>query len=102
MIAGMNEQDLMAYIIFGLMLNFTFSILFGMYLSKNIGMQEMIELKGDKEQSLFVSLSLFIPYAKMIVTLYRVAILQIFFLDKGYTHKEFWIYMTTNQLNKLD
>jgi len=102
MIAGMSEQDLMAYIIFGLILNFAFSILFGVYLSKNIGMQDMIKLKGDKEQSLFVSLSLFIPYAKMIVTLYRVAILQIFFLDKGYTHKEFWIYMTTNQLNKLD
>lgn len=102
MIAGISEQDLMAYIIFGLILNFAFSIFFGVYLSKNIGMQEMLQSKGDKEQSLFVSLSLFIPFAKMLITLYRVAILQIFFLDKGYTHKEFWIYMTTNQLNKLD
>ncbi len=102
MIAGVNEQDFMAYIIFGLVLNFIFSIFFGLYLSKNIGMHEMIQSKGDKEQSLLISLSLVIPYAKMLITLYRVLILQIFFLDKGYTHKEFWIYMTTNRLNKLD
>ena len=29
MIAGMNEQDFLAYIIFGVILNFAFSILFG-------------------------------------------------------------------------
>ncbi len=102
MIAGMYEQDFIAYLIFGLVLNFMFSIFFGLYLSKKIGMQEMIKSKGDKEQPLFVSLSIFIPYAKMAITLYRVAILQIFFLNKGYTHKEFWIYMTSNRLNKLD
>ncbi len=94
MIAGMNEQDFVAYIIFGLTLNFGFSILFGVYLSKNIGMQEMMESKGDKEQSLMVSLSLFVPFAKMVITLYRVAILQLYFLNKGYSHKEFWVYMT--------
>lgn len=94
MIAGMYEQDFIAYMIFGLILNFLFSILFGLYLSKNIGMKEMIESKGNKEQSLFVSLSLFVPYAKMLVTLYRVAVLQFFFLNKGYSHKEFWIYLT--------
>lgn len=102
MIAGINEQDFVAYIVFGLILNFVFSIMFGVYLSKNIGMQEMIQSKGDKEQSLLVSFSLFIPYAKMLITLYRVTILQIFFLNKGYSHKEFWIYMTTNRLNKVD
>ncbi len=96
MIAGMYEQDFIAYMIFGLTLNFVFSILFGMYLSKNIGMQDMIESKGDKQQPLLVSLSLFIPYAKMLVTLYRVAILQLFFLDKGLSHKEFWVYMTSD------
>ncbi|MDO8454211.1 MAG: hypothetical protein Q7S59_06525 [Sulfurimonas sp.] len=94
MIAGMYEQDFVAYMIFGLILNFLFSILFGVYLSKNIGIQEMIESKGDKEQSLLVSLSLFIPFAKMLITLYRVVILQIYFLNRGYTHKEFWVYMT--------
>jgi len=94
MIAGMFEQDFAAYMIFGLLLNFVFSILFGVYLSNNIGMQEMINSKGDKEQPLLVKLSLFIPYAKMLITLYRVAILQLFFLNKGHTYKEFWIYMT--------
>ena len=97
MIAGMNEQDFIAYIIFGLLLNFAFSIMFGIYLSKNIGMQEMIESKGDKEQSILVSMSLFIPFAKMLITLYRVTILQLYFLNKGHTHKEFWIYMTNKQ-----
>jgi hypothetical protein len=94
MIFGMYEQNFMAYMIFGLILNFLFSILFGLYLSKNIGLEEMIASKGEKEQSLLVSLSLFVPYAKMLITLYRVAILQIYFLNKGYSHKEFWIYMT--------
>ena len=97
MIAGMYEQDFIAYMIFGLILNFVFSIMFGMYLSKNIGMQEMISSKGNKQQSILVSLSLFIPFAKMLITLYRVSILQIYFLNKGYTHKEFWVYMTHNR-----
>lgn len=100
MIAGMYEQDFVAYMIFGLILNFVFSILFGVYLSNNIGMKEMMESKGDKEQSVFVSLSLFIPFAKMLITLYRVAILQLFFLNKGLTHKEFWIYMTHENTEK--
>jgi len=94
MVLGMNEQDFIAYIIFGILLNFSFSVFFGMYLSKNIGMQEMIASKGDKKQSILVGLSLFIPFAKMLITLYRVAILQIYFLNKGHTHKEFWVYMT--------
>ncbi|MDD2905248.1 MAG: hypothetical protein WBK95_08940 [Sulfurimonas sp.] len=94
MIAGIHEQDFVAYMIFGLILNFLFSMMFGLYLSKNIGMQEMISSKGDKEQNILISLSLFVPYAKMIITLYRVGILQIFFLNKGYSHKEFWVYMT--------
>ena len=94
MVAGMNEQDFVAYMIFGLILNFTISIMFGLYLSKNIGMQEMLSSKGDRGQSTLVSLTLFIPYAKMMVTLYRIFILQIYFLNKGHTHKEFWIYMT--------
>lgn len=96
----MYEQDFIAYVIFGLILNFVFSILFGVYLSKNIGVQEMISSKGDKEQSFLISISLFIPFAKMFITLYRVTILQLFFLNKGYTHKEFWIYMTHTQKQK--
>ena len=97
MIIGMFEQDFIAYIIFGLILNFLFSILFGIHLSNNIGMQEMITSKGDKEQPILVKISLFIPYAKMLITLYRVTILQLFFLNKGHSYKEFWVYMTHEQ-----
>lgn len=97
MIVGMYEQEFIAYVIFGLILNFVFSIMFGVYLTKNIGMQDMITSKGDKEQSFLVSISLLVPFAKMLITLYRVAILQIYFLNKGYSHKEFWIYMTNRQ-----
>ena len=94
MIAGMFEQEIAAYVIYGIFLNFLFSILFAMYLSKNIGVEEMARNMGTKQQNLLVKLSLFIPYAKMLITLYRVAILQIFFLNRGYSHKEFWIYLT--------
>lgn len=94
MIGSMSEQDLMAYIIFGILLNFIFSLLFGLYLSKNIGVEEMLMSKGNKEQSVFVALAIFIPYLKMIITLYRVAILQIYFLNKGKSYKDFWVYIT--------
>ena len=42
MISGMFEQELLAYAIFGIILNFLFSMLFGLYLSKNIGIEEMM------------------------------------------------------------
>jgi len=94
MIAGFLEQDIMAYAIFGIMLNFAISILFGIYLTKNIGMQEMMLTKGEKSQSNLVALSLIIPFAKVFITLYRAAVLQIYFLNRGHTHKDFWIYLT--------
>jgi hypothetical protein len=97
MIGGMYEQDFMAYMILGLILNFLFSILFGLYLSKNIGIQEMMMSKGEKDQPWWMPISLIIPFAKMFITLYRVAILQIYFLNQGLTHKEFWIYLTSDQ-----
>ncbi|MEA1920990.1 MAG: hypothetical protein U9N52_14220 [Campylobacterota bacterium] len=97
MVAGMYEQDIMAYVILGLILNFLFSMLFGLYLSKNIGMQEMMISKGEKDQAWWMPLTLIVPFAKMLITLYRVAILQIYFLNQGRSHKEFWIYLTSDQ-----
>lgn len=91
-----DSPDFFAYSIFGLILNFAFSIAFGLYLSKNIGVEEMMHSKGDRVQPWWLALSLAIPYAKMAITLYRVAILQLYFLDHGKSHKEFWIYLTTN------
>lgn len=92
-----SSQDIFAYAIFGLILNFVFSIAFGLYLSKNIGVEEMILSKGNREQPWWLPLSLAIPYAKMVITLYRVAILQLYFLDQGKTHKEYWIYLTSQE-----
>lgn len=89
-------QDIFAYVIFGLILNFVFSIAFGLYLSNNIGVEEMILTKGEKEQPWWMGIALAVPFAKMFITLYRVAILQIYFLDQGKTHKEFWIYLTND------
>jgi hypothetical protein len=95
MIAGMFEQELIAYLLFGIILNFGFSLMFGIYLSKNIGIESMMETKGEKVQSALLRLSILIPYAKMLVTLYRVAILQFYFLNQGRSHKEFWVYLTS-------
>ena len=90
-----SSSEFFAYAIFGVILNFLFSMALGVYLSNNIGIEEMLLSKGEKEQQWWLSLSLAIPFAKMIITLYRVAILQFYFLDQGKSHKEFWIYLTT-------
>ncbi len=90
----MYEQDFVAYMLLGIILNFIISFLFGLYLSKNIGMEEMMVSKGEKPQPWWMPLTLLLPFVKMLVTLYRVAILQIYFLNQGRSHKEFWVYMT--------
>ncbi|MFH0709322.1 MAG: hypothetical protein V2A75_03855 [Pseudomonadota bacterium] len=92
-----SSPEFFSYAIFGVILNFIFSMAFGVYLSNNIGIEEMVLSKGEKEQQWWLSLSLAIPFAKMIITLYRVAILQFYFLDQGKSHKEFWVYLTTEE-----
>jgi len=92
-----SSSEFFSYAIFGVILNFIFSMAFGVYLSNNIGIEEMMLSKGEKEQQWWLSLSLAIPFAKMVITLYRVAILQFYFLDQGKSHKEFWIYLTTEE-----
>lgn len=92
-----TSPEFFSYAIFGVILNFLFSIAFGVYLSNNIGIEEMMLSKGEKEQPWWLSLSLVIPFAKMVITLYRVAILQLYFLDQGKSHKEFWVYLTTEE-----
>ena len=93
----MYEQDFAAYLILGIILNFLFSFLFGLYLSNNIGIEEMMMSKGDKPQPWWMPVTLMLPFVKMAVTLYRVAILQIYFLNQGRSHKDFWIYMTNEE-----
>jgi len=95
MIAGFYEQQMIAYVLFGIIMNFLFSMLFGLYMSKNIGLEEMMMSKGEKEQPWWMLFAMIIPYVKMLITLYRVAILQLYFLNQGHTHKEYWIYLTS-------
>ena len=94
MIAGMYEQDLVAVLLFGIILNFLFSFVFGWYLSLNIGIEEMMLSKGEKKQPSWMVLTLLVPFAKMLITLYRVIILQLYFLNQGHSHKDFWVYLT--------
>lgn len=97
MIGGLYEQDMIAIVLFGIIVNFLFSFLFGLYLSRNIGMEEMAMSKGERKQSLLIGLSMLFPFAKMVLTLYRVAVLQLYFLNHGLTHKDFWIYITHDE-----
>ena len=97
MIAGIFEQDVAAYLLFGIILNFIFSFLLGWYFSKNIGIDEMMMSKGEKPQPWWMPLTLLLPFVKMSITLYRVAILQIYFLNQGKSHKEFWVYLTHDE-----
>jgi hypothetical protein len=96
MIAEMYEEEIIAYMLFGLILNFLFSMLFGLYLGKNIGIEEMMKSRGNKEQPWWMLFVMIVPYAKMLLTLYRVAVLQLFFLNRGYSHKEYWIFLTND------
>jgi hypothetical protein len=100
MIAGYYEQDFVAVILFGIILNFVFSFLFGWYLSHNIGVQEMLLSKGNKKQPSWMVLMLIFPFAKMLITLYRVGILQFYFLNQGLSHKDYWIYLTKDSTNQ--
>jgi len=95
MLGDFYEQELIAIFIYGFIINFIFSLLFGFYLAKNIGTEEMIMSKGEKEQPAWMGVLLFIPFAKMALTLYRVAILQLYFLNRGKSHKDYWVYLTS-------
>jgi hypothetical protein len=90
-----TTPEFYSYTIFGVILNFVFSMALGVYLSKNIGIEEMVLSKGDQDQPWWMFLTLIIPFAKMVITLYRVAILQFYFLNEGKTHKDFRIYLTS-------
>ena len=99
MVGGYFEQDIAAIALLGIMANFLFSFMFGLYLSQNIGMEQMMQSKGDKKQNFLVSLSILIHYAKVLLTLYRVTILQLYFLNKGYTHLDYWLYLTSEDVH---
>jgi hypothetical protein len=97
MLFGFYEQDFAAAALLGILANFAFSFLFGWYLSQNIGTEEMMLSRGDRQQSWMIGLALVIPFAKMAITLYRVAVLQLYFLNQGRTHKDYWVYLTGDE-----
>lgn len=90
----LTQQEMLTFFGFGIIVNFLFSFMFGWYMSKNIGIEEMIQVTGQKRPPLWQSLMLFVPFAKMGLTLFRVTILQFWFLNQGKTHKDYWIYLT--------
>lgn len=90
----MSDQEIYTGIGFGIISNFIISFMFGVYMSNNIGMDEMIKITGDKKQPTWMGFLMFIPFAKIATTLYRTAILQFAFLNQGKTHKDYWIYLT--------
>lgn len=94
MFEAMTDQEIMSLIGFGIISNFMFSFIFGMYMSKNIGLERMLETAGEHKQPTWMSMMLFIPFAKMAITLYRVTILQFAFLNQGKSHHDYWIYLT--------
>ena len=94
MFEAMTEQEVLSIIGFGIMSNFIFSFVFGYYMSKNIGLETMLETAGHSKQPAWMGIMLFIPFAKMAITMYRVVILQLFFLNQGKSHHDYWNYLT--------
>jgi ABC-type uncharacterized transport system permease subunit len=96
----MSEQDIFAVILFGLMTNFIFSMLFAMLLHKNINPQEMIAIMDTKElkkTAWYKRVVIIIPFAKTVMVLYRVYILQVYFLNQGKSYKDYMKYLVSNQ-----
>jgi len=94
MFEAMTDQEILSFVGFGIITNFIFSFIFGIYMSKNIGIDTMLQTAGEKKQPAWMGLMLFIPFAKMAITLYRVAILQFLFLNQGKSHHDYWLYLT--------
>jgi len=91
----MSEQDIFTIVLFGLMANFFFSIMFGMLINRNIGIMEVVKIvRGHKTpQPWYQVILIVIPFAKAIFTLYRVYILQVYFLNQGKSYRDFLLYM---------
>jgi uncharacterized membrane protein len=91
----MSEQDIFSIVLFGLMANFFFSIMLGVLINRNVGIMEVVKIvRGKKKVQPFYQIVLIIvPFAKAVHTLYRVYILQVYFLNQGKSYKDFLLYM---------
>lgn len=94
MFNAMTDHEILSLIGYGIISNFIFSFIFGYYMSKNIGIETMLETANTYKQPAWMGAMLFVPFAKMIITLYRVIVLQLFFLNRGRSHHDFWDYLT--------
>jgi hypothetical protein len=94
MFDAMTDHEILSFVGYGIISNFIFSFIFGYYMSKNIGIETMLETANSHKQPIWMSMMLFIPFAKMAITLYRVVILQLFFLNQGKSHYDYWNYLT--------
>jgi hypothetical protein len=90
------EQDIFTIILYGLIVNFLFSILFGVLINKNVGILEVMKIVRSKKQPWYVPILVIVPFAKAVVTLYRVYILQVYFLNRGKSYRDYLLYLVKN------
>lgn len=87
------EQDIFTLALFGLITNFFFSVMFGLLINRNVGIVEVMRIVKDKKQPWYHTFALVIPFAKAVMVLYRVYILQVYFLNRGKSYRDFLIYI---------
>jgi uncharacterized membrane protein len=89
----MLEQDIFTIALFGLITNLFFSIMFGVLINQNVGIIEVMKIVKGRKQPWYLAFSFLVPFAKAIITLYRVYILQVYFLNRGKSYQEFLAYI---------
>ncbi len=68
-------------------------MMFGVLIHKNVGFIEVVKIVRGKRQPWYVGVLLVIPFAKAVLTLWRVYVLQVYFLNKGKSYRDFLLYM---------
>jgi hypothetical protein len=91
---GFYEDDFFAIVLFGLVTNFLFSIMLGILINSNVGIVEVMKIVKDRKQPWYLTFLIVVPFAKAVLTLWRVYILQVYFLNRGRSYKDFLLYLT--------
>lgn len=100
MIFGLEEADFFTFLLFGLIANFLFSIMFGLLINSNVGVQDLMKLVQKYKQPWWMPFTIIVPFAKMVLTLYRVYILQVYFLNRGKSYYDFLVYTFEKESTK--
>jgi hypothetical protein len=94
MLFGFNQADVFAIIVFGLFTNFAFTLYFSFLIEKNVSFHTIIAmLKERKQKPWYIVVLIIIPFGKALLTLWRVYVLQIYFLNRGKTYTDFFKYI---------